>query len=38
MLYVKMVKSCVEFTEQKKYQETIELYCNMTLQLEKEYC
>lgn len=38
MLYEKMVKPCVEFTEQKKYQETLELYRDMTLQLEKEYC
>lgn len=38
MLYDKMVKPCVEFIEQKKYQETLELYRSMTLQLEKEYC
>ena len=38
MLYEKMVKPCVEFIEQKKYQETLELYRSMTLQLEKEYC
>ena len=38
MLYEKMVKPCVEFIEQGKYQETLELYRNMTLQLEREYC
>lgn len=38
MLYSKMVKPCVELIEQKKYQETLELYKNMTLQLEREYC
>lgn len=38
MLYEKMVKPCVDFIEQKKYQETLELYRNMTFRLEKEYC
>lgn len=38
MIYEKMVKPCVEFIEQKKYQETMELYRSMTLQLEKKYC
>ena len=37
-LYEKMVKPCVEYIEQKKYQETLELYRAMTLQLEEEYC
>lgn len=37
-IYEKMVKPCVEYIEQKKYQETLELYRDMTLQLEKEYC
>lgn len=38
MIYEKMVKPCVELIEQKKYEETLELYRRMTLQLEKEYC
>ena len=38
MLYEKMVKPCVTFIEQEKYQEALELYQRMTLQLEKEYC
>lgn len=38
MLYEKMVKPCVVFIEQKRYQEALELYRNMTLKLEKEYC
>lgn len=37
MLYEKMVKPCVDFIEQNKYQETMELYRDMTLQLKKEY-
>jgi hypothetical protein len=37
-IYEKMVKPCVTLIQQKKYQEAFELYCNITLQLEKEYC
>lgn len=38
MLYEKMVVPCVKFIEQKKNQEALELYRNMTLLLEKQYC
>lgn len=38
MIYEKMVKPCVRFIEQKQYQETLELYRNMTLLLEEKYC
>lgn len=38
MLYEKMVKPCVAFIEQGKYEETLQLYRGMTLQLEREYC
>lgn len=38
MLYEKMVLPCVRFIEEKKYQETLELYRRMTLKLKEEYC
>lgn len=38
MIYDKMIKPCVEFIEQKKYQDAFELYKGMTLQLADEYC
>lgn len=38
MIYNKMIKPCVEFIEQKKYQDAFELYKGMTLQLADEYC
>lgn len=38
MIYDKMIKPCVEFIEQKKYQDAFDLYRNMTLQLADEYC
>lgn len=38
MIYNKMIKPCVEFIEQKKYQDAFELYRGMTLQLADEYC
>ena len=38
IIYDKMIKPCVEFIEQKKYQDAFELYRNMTLQLADEYC
>lgn len=37
MIYNKMIKPCVEFIEQKKYQDAFELYRNMTLQLANQY-
>lgn len=37
-IYNEMVKPCVEFIEQKKYQEAFELYQGMTLQLANKYC
>ena len=37
MIYDKMIKPCVEFIEQKKYQDAFELYRNMTLQLANQY-
>ena len=38
MLYEKMVLPCVKFIEEKRYQETLELYRRMTLELREEYC
>ena len=38
MIYEKMIKPCVALIEQKKYQETLELYRAVTIQLQKEYC
>ena len=38
MIYDKMVRPCVEFIEQGKNTEALELYKNMTLELEREYC
>ena len=38
MIYDKMIKPCVEFIEQKKYQDAFELYKGMTLQLADRYC
>ena len=38
MIYNKMVKPCVAFIEQEKYQDAFELYKGMTLQLANEYC
>ena len=38
MIYDKMIKPCVEFIEQKKYQDAFELYKGMTLQLADKYC
>ena len=38
MLYEQMVLPCVKFIEEKKYQETLELYRSMTLKLREEYC
>lgn len=37
MIYEKMVKPCVAFVEQKKYQEVLELYRRMTLQFERKF-
>lgn len=37
MLYDKMVMPCVRLIEEKKYRETMELYRDMTLKLEKRY-
>ena len=36
--YKKMVLPCVQYIEEKKYQEALELYRNMTLKLREEYC
>ena len=38
MIYGNMVKPCVELIEHQKYQEALELYRKMTLELEKNYC
>lgn len=38
MIYNKMINPCVEFIEEKKYQDAFELYRGMTLQLADEYC
>ena len=38
VIYNKMIKPCVEFIEQKKYQDAFELYKDMTLQLADKYC
>ncbi len=35
LLYEQMVKPCVELIEQEKYQETLELYYNVTNQFKK---
>lgn len=37
MLYDKMVMPCVRLIEERKYRETMELYRDMTLKLEKRY-
>lgn len=37
-IYRKMVLPCVQYIEEKKYQEALELYRNMTLKLREEYC
>ena len=37
MLYEQMVLPCVKFIEEKKYQETLELYRSLTLKLREEY-
>lgn len=37
LLYDKMVMPCVRLIEEKKYIETMELYRDMTLKLEKRY-
>lgn len=37
-LYETMIKPCVKFIEEGKNKEALELYRDMTLQLEKEYC
>lgn len=37
-LYKNMVEPCVKLIEQQKYYESLELYKNMTLELEKEFC
>ena len=37
MLYDKMVMPCVRLLEERKYRETMELYRDMTLKLEKRY-
>ncbi len=36
-IYEKMVLPCVQFIEEQKYQEALELYRAMTIQLAKEY-
>lgn len=38
LIYNKMINPCVEFIEEKKYQDAFELYRGMTLQLADEYC
>lgn len=38
MIYNKMIKPCVEFIEQKEYQDAFELYRGMTLQLAERFC
>lgn len=38
MIYTMMVKPCIEFIEQEKYQEAFDLYRKMTLQLADKYC
>ena len=37
-IYEEMIQPCVEFIEQKKYQDAFELYKRMTLQLADQYC
>ena len=38
MIYKKMVLPCVKLIEKQKYNETVELYRSMTLELQKTYC
>lgn len=38
MIYEKMVLTCVKFIEEQRFDETVELYKNMTLELQKVYC